>query len=837
MPSVGMIRSTRVFVPKSVAKDVDGTRGFKSSTEKTKLPRRGGGYRDDWFRLLDDSGERPDDSYYKSKIKVVVHELDESLMIDFNEEKTVSSSSVESVNNLLAAPDENSDKMYGNVYSRKRRKLSGERFVSSSQVEDRSSEDRMFGIQFVRKHPRNRSTKSLLTELTNRARTSEISKEEGLELVEDLVPPVGVLEREIFLSFGHESILSFVVESSCGGVCRFTYFLASVLRFMRKSRVRLSLLAAFMSSEPISRVFSLHGIQLLKDPFSKITWKDSISPSGICKIIGTRQLEPIFFVDFLAVPHSFMRLHSCIALRSQYLPNCLVRYLNCLLAKTHEVTTSDQGVSYISAEVDMSGTDSSVKKRMANFIMGASEFSLISPNVKRKRNSRRTGRVKNTLSMDFFSGLLHSDADFFSVAEEVAPESNQKQRKLLSKNLGSNMKELKSSLVELRQNMDVVSCAANILVIESDKCYREEGAKVMLECSASKEWMLMIKSQGLIRYSYKAIDLMRPSTTNRYTHAMIWTGENGWKLEFPDRRDWLIFKELHRECIDRNVRAPPAKPIPVPSVREVPDYETNQYVPFVQPDAYIAVPDDEVARASMRKVANYDVDSGDEEWLEKLNNGHDKENSGLELVSVEKFEEIIDAFEKLAFYCPDNAFDENRAASVCPDLGMNVVGPVYQHWLRKRKQKHGPLLKVFQYGPPKKAQVLNKPVLRKRRSTKRQNQPGRGKLWNVLQDVERKQDDIRRIQEENTRRAQEENMRRVREENMRIAKEGDVRRVEEATESASQSLQLAVLKRNRAQTLMDNADLAAYWATMAVRIAEAAQVAESTELAASFYLD
>lgn len=62
-------------------------------------------------------------------------------------------------------------------------------------------------------------------------------------------------------------------------------------------------------------------------------------------------------------------------------------------------------------------------------------------------------------------------------------------------------------------------------------------------------------------------------------------------------------------------------------------------------------------------------------------------------------------------------------------------------------------------------------------------------------------------------------------------------RVEEAKDSARKSMELAILKRRRAQILMENADLATFKATMLVKIAEAAQVTESTDISAGYFLD
>lgn len=61
-------------------------------------------------------------------------------------------------------------------------------------------------------------------------------------------------------------------------------------------------------------------------------------------------------------------------------------------------------------------------------------------------------------------------------------------------------------------------------------------------------------------------------------------------------------------------------------------------------------------------------------------------------------------------------------------------------------------------------------------------------------------------------------------------------KVQEANASASKSVEFAIHKRKRAQFLMENADLATYRAMMAIRIAEAARVAESPD-AASRFLD
>ncbi|CAK9158955.1 unnamed protein product [Ilex paraguariensis] len=61
-------------------------------------------------------------------------------------------------------------------------------------------------------------------------------------------------------------------------------------------------------------------------------------------------------------------------------------------------------------------------------------------------------------------------------------------------------------------------------------------------------------------------------------------------------------------------------------------------------------------------------------------------------------------------------------------------------------------------------------------------------------------------------------------------------KVQEAKAAASRSEEFAVLKRQRAQLLMENADLATYKGTMALRIAEALQGAKASDAADSFFL-
>lgn len=70
-----------------------------------------------------------------------------------------------------------------------------------------------------------------------------------------------------------------------------------------------------------------------------------------------------------------------------------------------------------------------------------------------------------------------------------------------------------------------------------------------------------------------------------------------------------------------------------------------------------------------------------------------------------------------------------------------------------------------------------------------------------------------------------------------LREQRSLQKLEETVASASRSLALAVSKRQRAQFLMGNADLAAYRATMALRIAVAAEAVESSTLVSAHFLN
>ncbi|CAA7410830.1 unnamed protein product [Spirodela intermedia] len=643
---------------------------------------------------------------------------------------------------------------------------------------------------------------------------------------------------------------------------RFSSLLASILTGMITMGVSLAECASFLSSRSAVNLFSLNGIHFLPLQSWKPEFSHRMSRSDprFCVIFASQMLAPLLSVNFSALPYLFKSWHFSIFLRLLYIPSSSARHhselCSCGTAENSveeyrfyesrlraDTSTSERKMASLGTPVAMDSAAIPVTREGRSRSTAVSEpaprtGSGINAMKLRKRGRKRsflrTGRVPGVSSrslmksrrskfFDMQNGMLkvdvrvkvhpiHESREFEALsdkaldspltesgAEEYASPVSQKRRRFDAKNSIKRMKEPKTAFAEAKQNVDGLSCSTNILVIEADRCWREDGAKVVLELSSSSEWCIVVKLGDSTRFMHKAQE-MKPSSSNRFTHATIWTGENGWKLEFYDKNDWNVFKELHKECIERNLQGIPTRIVPVPGVREVPGYEESCPSHFARPDSYIHVENDEVDRVLMSESASYDMDSGDEEWLERLNTSlscGDVDRSSL--ISKDDFEKIISAFEKAAYSHPDDVSDQGAAAALCSQFGnLRTVGDVYDYWMKKRRQKHSALIRVFQGQPPRKRQPTQKPLLRKKRSFKRQgSHAGRGNL-DIFFEAAAKQEAVQRFQ---------------------------------AAEAATgRYVDAAVRLRSRAQELMMNADLAIYKAAMALRIAEEIKESASPDL-------
>ncbi|KAJ7942378.1 Enhancer of polycomb-like protein [Quillaja saponaria] len=796
MPSVGMRRTTRVF---GVVKGVDGARVLRSGrrlwpeSDDGKLKRGVEG--DDWLKLVKTTGKGDGGGggmafkhngwprgAVKTKQQVSVIDIDDDGGEELNKPNEDS----------VAVTDGNGlghDRMFGIIYRRKRTRLDAESHDFSANTETKQGPNRkMFGLHFSRRQRRKK----------------------------------GDSEESVADSFGsHTRALAVVVESPFGGSYCFSCFLFTVLSYVKRKRPRLKQLSAFVLSQPLNGVYASQGIHFQQDRVSSST-----ADAGICQIFGTTQFIPLFCVHFSAIPLCFKYIYSMMLRRSMFRSFALVNNSVDVHSKSEMMTNSPEAHSEhhilcIPSEGEHSKSrpmvpdpDDSENRLLIHPSTRGSKLAsrntqyknvLNSRGIQKRRSSlrRRKARNPSVAGLHKSNGVLVSD--LVGSRKNNIPFSSVVSNKKLRSSVQSFSSE--NSVVDSTNATDPSFCSTNLLVVEPDKCYRVEGAIITSEISASKELLLVVKKDGLTRYSLKAEKGMRTCSNNRFTHVIMWTLDNGWKLEFPNRQDWLVFKDLYKECSERNVPAPSSKCIPVPGVHEISCYGDDNDVPFQRPDAYISFNGDELSRAMAKSTANYDMDSEDEEWLTKLN------NEFQERVSVDNFELMVDVFEKALFCNPDDFSDEKAAAVLCLDLGgREVVEAVFSYWMKKRKQKRSSLLKVFQGHQSKRASLIPKPFMRKRRSFKRQpSQSGRGKQPCVLQAMAAARD---ALEERNA-----------------------MQKVEEAKAAANRAMELAILKRQRAQALMENADLAAYKAKMSIRIAEAARVSGSTDASAGYFLD
>ncbi|GJN36826.1 hypothetical protein PR202_gb25723 [Eleusine coracana subsp. coracana] len=627
-----------------------------------------------------------------------------------------------------------------------------------------------------------------------------------------------------------------------------------VLRWMRHSRQRdkVRSVASFVSSRSVAPVFASQGLHFVKLQHRQASalLHRTLMHCGWCVLHGSKKSVPLLSVNFPALPSYFQRLHSAVAFSSMYLP-AVIRESMLLIGAPglmHPQIPSD-----VNSEAQCNGTVVSTAyigsgephKVVQDFVpleqvAGVVVHGLRLKNHQRKRSSMRyprnrrrpTARLSDSANGKKQTMLLTQTEVIMPSTRQASVEPVQPKAALeisldllenldesdVSTPMGSTRKQKRSSLkspvermneklalAEVRQNIDCVHCKANLLVIQDDRCWREEGAEVMLELSDTNEWCIVVKIQGNTRYSIKPSD-PRLNGINRYTHAYMWVMDDAWKLEFTDKMDWLLFREFHVQGRERNSQG---KTIPIPGVHDVSDdMEGDITDTFSRPESnYIRVVDDEIGRA-LGKDSLYDMDSEDERWLSELNSvDSDQYNSKRKHISYEYFEKIITMFEKDAYNNPERTHDVGQLLSRNPSLAEdgNVLA-VYEYWTNKRSKRAMPLLRIFQGAPLRRGLLSQKSSVKRKRSFKRQRiQAGRGKPEGLLQD--------------------------------NAEEEAALQRVAQAEAAAKQAVETAVRLRSRAQSLMVNAELAAYKSVMALRIAEAARVSDSSRDLVSTILD
>uniref|UniRef100_A0A0E0N8E3 Enhancer of polycomb-like protein n=1 Tax=Oryza rufipogon TaxID=4529 RepID=A0A0E0N8E3_ORYRU len=804
MPHVGARRSTRVFVPK--------TPRPPQPSDPARVLRSG--------KRLAFSESPADAHWFQCKPNNCFHVHDHQRQLHDDPKPP--------------PPPLPRTRSFGIVYSRKRRRRLPE-----------PKEDTRFAIVFTRKRPKvapfqHHAPNDLATIPCSSSR--EFASRTGffdshfLTLV-DCIPT----------NKADAAMLIVLVDSSCSGSSQhFLRLLLSVLRWMRSCRRgKVRNLASFLSSDAVATALALRGLHFVQLQCRRdcALSQRALVQCGWCELRGAKDSEPLLSVNFLAVPSYFQILHLLIALESMYLP-AVIRtrmhlvggaeeiYPRTLLEEDSESLSTgdtDPAVDLCSNKLCSVAQDYVPLEEIAGVVV----HGLRLKKHQRKRSSMRHPLSRQRLAARFPDKVVATNQiDVARQTEADAPPSVSPELPLepvkpkaaleisldllenmddsdVSTPIGSNGKQKRSSLkspiermnerlalAEVRQNIDSVHCRANLLIIQPDRCWREEGAEVMLEPSESNEWCIAVKIHGVNRISLKPSE-QRFYVVNRFTHAYILAVDDGLKIEFSDKWDWLLFKELQIEGRERNSQG---KMIPIPGVNEVSDdMGVIGTYPFSRPvPDYIRMADDEVGRALSRDSV-YDLDSEDEQWLTQLNHSDsDRKSAHLNHISYEDFEKMITTFEKDAFNNPEGTSDLDQILSRYPTLEKdhNVLA-VHEYWINKRYKKGVPLLRILQGATLRRGQLSQRSIKKKRSFKRQRSQAGRGKPDICLQDANG-------------------------------AEEEALRRVVEAERAATQAGETAVRLRSRAQRLMAKAELVAYKSVMALRIAEAARISDSS---------
>ncbi|KAF8654917.1 hypothetical protein HU200_061346 [Digitaria exilis] len=741
-------------------------------------------------------------------------------------------------------------KSFGIVYTRKRRR---QRQPVAEAVPEDGDGGRRFGIVYTRRKSKRLKVAPLrLPQQQELDASSDLAAAIPCSSSQQFASRTGFLDAHFSAlvdgAAAHSGALTLVVlvDTYCAGSSqRFLGLLLPVLRWLRRSQQRgkVQNLATFVLSAGVAAAFASRGVHFVKlqrrRAFALL--HRPLVQCGWCSLHGALKSEPLVSVIFSALPSYFWSLHSAVALDSMYLP-AVIRHSNPMARGAEEIYThtplyvdSGSQSTWIANATADTGSDEPCRVVMdyvpLEQVAGLVVHGLRLKKHQRKRRSMRNPRNRrrltsrlpdNGIGMKSSTAAIQTEVKLPSSKQEPPMEPVQPKAALeISLDLLENLDEsdvstpmgsarrkrssLKSplermnerlALAEVRQNIDSVHSKANLLIIQADRCWREEGAEVMLELSETNKWCIVVKIQGATRYSLKPSD-WRSHAINRHTQAYIWAVDDAWKLEFTDKWDWLIFRELLVVGRERNSQG---KTIPIPGVHEVSDdMEGIVADPFSRPVLdYIRVVDDEIARALSRDSI-YDMDSEDERWLIQLNHAYSNQNSSQQKhISYEDFEMIISIFEKDAYNNPQGTSDLSELLSRYPGLGKDDnVHDLYEYWTNKRSKRAAPLIRVFQAVPLRRGHLSQKSAMKRKRSFKRQrSQAGRGKPEALLQD--------------------------------HAEEEAALQRVAQAERAAKQAVETAIRLRNRAQSLMANAELATYKSVVALRIAEAARISDTS---------
>ncbi|OEL34268.1 hypothetical protein BAE44_0004713 [Dichanthelium oligosanthes] len=258
-------------------------------------------------------------------------------------------------------------------------------------------------------------------------------------------------------------------------------------------------------------------------------------------------------------------------------------------------------------------------------------------------------------------------------------------------------KKLPDSSRSGHSSPESLTCVANVLVTVGDRGWREYDTQITMDSDGQSELRICVKLAEGTKYAHKVCQVLQPGATNRYTHAMMWKGGAEWCLEFPDRSQWLVFKQMHDECYSHNIRAASVRNIPIPGVHLVEVHDDNDVISFVRPEDYIGHigTDVEIALDESRVV--YDMDSDDEEWISNWRKFLVGGSITAHELAEDLFERVMDKLEKFAYShnCNELSIDQMKELDI-DNVPLDIIEVIHAYWQDKKQKKGMPLIRHFQ---------------------------------------------------------------------------------------------------------------------------------------------
>lgn len=377
----------------------------------------------------------------------------------------------------------------------------------------------------------------------------------------------------------------------------------------------------------------------------------------------------------------------------------------------HE-TRSNVPVNGISIQVPISDRCEDSTPQSSNLALNI-QGSISSPKATAPRSMWQ--RSKSSLNGHLSHGWSDSKEDFLHTNLANGPKKRRTQVSYSlpsggsdSRNKGSLHKGLPNKRIRrsaadvsrgIQKDLESSFCDANVLVTLGDRGWREYGAQIVLEPFDNNEWRLVVKISGTTKYSHRAHQFLQPGSVNRFTHAMMWKGEKDWTLEFPDRGQWSLFKEMHEECYNRNSRAALVRNIPIPGIRMIEkDNFDGTETEFIRSSSkYFRQTETDVEMALDPSRVLYDMDSDDEQCLLRIRECSNAENSGSCEITEDMFEKAMDMFEKASYVKQRDHFTLIEIQELMAGVGsLEAIETIYELWRTKRQRKGMPLIRHLQ---------------------------------------------------------------------------------------------------------------------------------------------